>query len=63
MPDEDPTPAEQLRFNLEQNRPAARNTATVVTFIDAETRAVRKDAIKRVKTSGIFEPPVSDALD
>jgi hypothetical protein len=62
VPDDEPAPAEQLRLILEQNPPAVRNTASVVTFVDAETRAVRKDAIERVKNSGIFEPPASDPL-
>jgi hypothetical protein len=62
VPDDDPAPAEQLRFKLEQDPPTVRNTATILTFIDAETRAVRKDAINRVKSSGIFEPPASDPL-
>jgi hypothetical protein len=62
VPDDDQTPAEQLRLKLEQNPPAVRNAATVVAFVDAETRAVRRDAIDRVKSSGIFEPPASDPL-
>jgi hypothetical protein len=59
VPDTDPTSAEQLRLNLEQTPTAVQKTATVVPFVDAETRAVRRDAIERVRNSGIFEPPSS----
>jgi hypothetical protein len=59
VPDTDPTSAEQLQLNLEQAPTAVQNTATVVPFVDAQTRAVRRDAIERVRNSGIFEPPNS----
>jgi hypothetical protein len=58
VPDPEPPAAgEQLRLKLEQTSPPAEKTATVVTFIDAGTRAVRRDAIERVKSSGIFHVP------
>lgn len=56
MPDLEP-PAEQLRLKLEQASSPAQKTATVVPFLDAVTRAVRRDAIERVKSSGIFDVP------
>jgi hypothetical protein len=52
-------PAEQLGLKLEQGPPPVQKSAAVISFIDAGTRAVRKDAIERVKNSGIFEPPDS----
>jgi hypothetical protein len=58
MPDDDPAHAEQLRLNLHQPPPPVNKTsATVVTFVDAETRAIRKEAIERVRNGGIFVPP------
>ncbi len=58
MPDPEP-PAEQLGLNLEQTPPPMQKSAAVISFVDAGTRAVRKEAIERVKSSGIFEPPDS----
>jgi hypothetical protein len=57
MPDDDPARAEQLRLNLHQPPPTNEISATVVTFVDAETRAIRKEAIQRVRNGGIFVPP------
>ena len=60
MPDPEPPP-DQLRLNLGK-APKASNPpdrSKVVTFVDAGTLAVRRDAIERVKARGIFEPPVS----
>jgi hypothetical protein len=58
VPDsEQPAAGKQLRLKLEQTPPPAKTTATVITLIDAETRAVRKDAIERVKSRGIFSLP------
>ena len=57
MPDDNPVAAEQFRLNLEQKIEVVRSTADVVSFVDAETRAVRKEAIERVRNSGIFVPP------
>jgi len=51
-------PAEQLRLKLDQTSPPpAQNNANVIRFLDAGTRAVRRDAIERVKSSGIFNLP------
>lgn len=47
---------EQFRLDLDQ--PEVQPTvATIVSFIDAETRALRASAIERVRSSGIFEAP------
>lgn len=58
MPDPEP-PAEQLRLNLgEKPKPAGTNESSkVVSFVDAGTLAVRREAIERVKARGIFQPP------
>lgn len=58
MPDrEPPAVPKQLRLKLDQASPSVQKTATVVTFVDAGTREVRRDAIERVKNSGIFRVP------
>jgi len=58
VPDPEP-PAEQLRLNLgETQKPVSSNgVATVVSFVDAGTLAVRREAIERVKARGIFQAP------
>jgi hypothetical protein len=60
VPDDEPAHAEQLRLNLDQKPTPRKTSATVVTLIDAETRAIRKEAIERVRNSGIFVAPDSN---
>ena len=50
--------AEQLLLELEQAS-SPKCGSSIVRFVDAETRAVRQNAIERVKISGIFELPKS----
>jgi hypothetical protein len=58
VPDPEP-PAEQLRLNLSETPKSAssKSAATVVSFVDAGTLAVRREAIERVKARGIFQAP------
>ncbi len=48
-----------LQFDLElpQAPKPDHRSASVVRFIDSETRALRQEAIERVRLAGIFEPP------
>jgi hypothetical protein len=43
--------------STEMSEPAVRKAA-VLQFIDGPTRRLRAEAIHRVATAGIFEPPV-----
>jgi hypothetical protein len=47
-----------LHLKLEASKAETKNNV-VVRLLDAETRAVRREAIKRVISSGIFPPPKS----
>ena len=47
----------------ETNLPATQEPANVVSFVDAATLAVRRDAIKRVQASGIFALPSESRLE
>jgi hypothetical protein len=48
----------QLKFELNENSkvvaPANPQTSTVVRFVDSMTMQVRRDAVTRVASSGIF---------
>jgi hypothetical protein len=48
---------EQFTLELQETSTSEPTRNTILVFIDAGTRAVRKEAIERVKKSGIFEPP------
>jgi hypothetical protein len=46
----------QLRLELEVAKSNKAGTV-VVSFVDAATRALRQEALERIKSGGIFEPP------
>ena len=60
MPDPKSPAEEQLRLNLgeiEKSTNSKGAAGTVISFVDAGTLAVRRQAIERVKARGIFQPP------
>ena len=42
----------------EKSEPTDRKAAVIMQFIDGPTRRLRAEAIHRVATAGIFEPPI-----
>ncbi len=51
----------QLHLKLEASK-VETQSSSVVRLLDAETRAVRKQAIERVISTGIFNPPKSNVV-
>jgi hypothetical protein len=50
------SPSEQLNLKLE-SASSVDKISHIIKFVDAETKAIREEAISRVVSSGIFEPP------
>lgn len=52
---------QQLSLNLSQSKPASvsasKQSAHVTSFVDAATLSVRQQALARVRSAKIFEPP------
>jgi hypothetical protein len=46
----------------DKNAPAVRPPQNVVPFVDATTLAIRRDAVRRVRSSGIFPAPQDPGL-
>jgi hypothetical protein len=46
----------QLRLEFEATQ-SSKSEPVVINFIDAGTRALRKEALERLKRSGVFELP------
>jgi hypothetical protein len=47
----------QLRLDLDEVTQSSAPSTVVINFIDAATRALRREALERIKNTGIFEPP------
>jgi hypothetical protein len=55
----DPEMSPSGQLNLELESAQSNKFPTVISFVDAATRALRQEATDRIRSSGIFEPPKS----